>query len=44
MEETTALLISENARALLSVMAERVTGFTSQTAEETLAVNEQGAL
>jgi FdhD protein len=40
MEETTAPLISENARALLSVMAERVTGFTSQTAEETLAVEE----
>jgi FdhD protein len=40
MEETTALFISENARALLSVMAERVTGFTSQTAEETLAVEE----
>src|SRR6202453_1298386 len=38
--ETTGLLISENARALLSVMAERVTGFTSQTAEETLAVEE----
>src|ERR1700733_7132915 len=40
MEETTALLMSEDARALLSVMAERVTGFTSQTAEETLAVEE----
>jgi FdhD protein len=40
MEETTALFISENARALVSVMAERVTGFTSQTAEETLAVEE----
>jgi FdhD protein len=40
MEETTGLLISENARALLRVMAERVTGFTSQTAEEMLAVEE----
>src|ERR1700722_4344710 len=40
MGETTELLTSENARALLSVMAERVTGFTSQTAEETLAVEE----
>jgi FdhD protein len=40
MEETTGLLISENARALLNVMAERVTGFTSQTAKETLAVEE----
>ncbi|MFY9937978.1 MAG: formate dehydrogenase accessory sulfurtransferase FdhD [Silvibacterium sp.] len=40
MEETAALLRSENARALLSVMAERVTGFTSQSAEETLAVEE----
>jgi FdhD protein len=40
MEEITGLLISENARALLSVTAERVTGFTSQTAEETLAVEE----
>jgi FdhD protein len=33
-------LISEDGRALLSVMAERVTGFSSQTAEETLAVEE----
>ncbi len=40
MEETTGLLISENARALLGVMAERVTGFTSHTAEETVAVEE----
>src|ERR1700728_2562116 len=40
MEETTGLLISENARALLRVMAERVTGFTLQTAEEMLAVEE----
>jgi FdhD protein len=40
MEETKALWMSENARALLNVMAERVTGFTSQTAEETLAVEE----
>jgi hypothetical protein len=40
MEETTGLLMSENARALLSVLAERVTGFTSQSAEETLAVEE----
>jgi FdhD protein len=40
MEESTGLLISENARALLSVVAERVTGFTSQSAEETLAVEE----
>jgi FdhD protein len=40
MEETPGLLISEDGRALLSVMAERVTGFTSQTVEETLAVEE----
>jgi FdhD protein len=40
MEETPGLSISEDGRALLSVMAERVTGFTSQTAEETLAVEE----
>jgi FdhD protein len=40
MEENNGLLISENARALLSVVAERVTGLTSQTAEETLAVEE----
>ena len=40
MEETATLLRSENARALLGVMAERVTGFTSQSAEETLAVEE----
>jgi len=40
MEESTGLPISENARALLSVVAERVTGFTSQSAEETLAVEE----
>jgi FdhD protein len=40
MEETTGLLISGDSRALSSVMAERVTGFTSQTAEETLAVEE----
>jgi FdhD protein len=40
MGERTELLISENARALLSVVAERVTGFTSQSAEETLAVEE----
>jgi FdhD protein len=39
-EETPELSIPENARALLSVMAERVTGFTSQTVEETLAVEE----
>jgi FdhD protein len=40
MEETPELSISENDRALLSVMAERVTGFTSQMSEETLAVEE----
>jgi FdhD protein len=40
MEEPTGLLKSEDDRALLSVMAERVTGFASQTAEETLAVEE----
>ena len=40
MAETPELSISENARALLSVMAERVTGLTSQTVEETLAVEE----
>ena len=40
MEETPELSISENARALFSVMAERVTGLTSQTVEETLAVEE----
>jgi FdhD protein len=40
MGETTELLTSENARALLSVMAERVTGFTSERCEETLAVEE----
>ena len=34
------LIESENARALFGVMAERVTGLTSQTAEETLAVEE----
>src|SRR6202046_149974 len=40
MEETSHLRISEDARAVFSVRAERVTGFTSQTAEETLAVEE----
>jgi FdhD protein len=35
-----SLIESENARALFGVMAERVTGLTSQTAEETLAVEE----
>jgi FdhD protein len=40
MEETPELSIPENARALFSVMAERVTGLTSQTVEETLAVEE----
>jgi FdhD protein len=40
MEETSQLGISEEARAIFSVMAERVTGFASQTAEETLAVEE----
>ena len=40
MEETSQLIESEDARALFGVMAERVTGFTSQTAEETLAVEE----
>ena len=39
-EKATGPLISENSRALLSVMTQRVTGFTSQTAEETLAVEE----
>jgi FdhD protein len=37
---TLSLIESENARALFGVMAERVTGLTSQTAEETLAVEE----
>jgi FdhD protein len=40
MEETSQLRVLEDGRALLSVMAERVTRFTSQTAEETLAVEE----
>jgi FdhD protein len=40
MEETPQLRVSGNGRAVLSVSAERVTGFTSQTAEETLAVEE----
>jgi FdhD protein len=40
MVENPELLISENGRALSSVVAERVTGFTSQAAEETLAVEE----
>src|SRR6202142_817989 len=40
MEETPGPLLSEDGRALSSVMAERVTGFSSQTAEETLAVEE----
>jgi FdhD protein len=40
MEETSHLRISEDARAVFSVTAERMTGFTSQTAQETLAVEE----
>jgi FdhD protein len=40
MEETSQLRVSEDARAVFSVMAQRMTGFTSQTAEETLAVEE----
>jgi FdhD protein len=45
MEETTEPLlpenvVSEDARALLNLIADRVTGFTSETAEETLAVEE----
>jgi FdhD protein len=40
MEEASQLPISEDAGAVFSVMAERMTGFTSQTAEETLAVEE----
>jgi len=40
MEETPQVGVSEDGRALSSVMAERVTGFTAQTAEETLAVEE----
>jgi len=40
MEETSQLRVSEDARAVFSVVAERMTGFTSQTAEETLAVEE----
>jgi FdhD protein len=40
MEETPGSLLSEDGCALSSVMAERVTGFSSQTAEETLAVEE----
>jgi FdhD protein len=40
MEETPQLRVSEDSRALSDVTVERVTGFTSQTAEETLAVEE----
>jgi FdhD protein len=40
MEETSHLRISEDARAVFSVTAERMTGCTSQTAQETLAVEE----
>src|SRR5271154_2712874 len=40
MEETSQLRVSEEARAVFFVIAERMTGFTSQTAEETLAVEE----
>src|ERR1700683_1969569 len=40
MEETRELNGLENGRALLEVTAERVTGFSSQPAEETLAVEE----
>src|ERR1700685_3504763 len=40
MEESSHLRISEDARAVFSVTAERMTGFTSQTAQETLAVEE----
>jgi FdhD protein len=40
MEESSQLRVSEDVRAVFSVMAERMTGFTSQTAEETLAVEE----
>ena len=40
MEETPHTRESEDARAVFSVRAERVTGFTSQTVEETLATEE----
>jgi FdhD protein len=40
MEETSQLRISEDGRAVFSVMAERMIGFTSRTAEEALAVEE----
>jgi FdhD protein len=40
MEETSQLRLSEEARAVFGVMAERIAGFTSQTGEETLAVEE----
>jgi FdhD protein len=40
MEESSQLGVSEDVRAVFSVMAERMTGFTSQTAEEMLAVEE----
>jgi FdhD protein len=39
-EPTPQLRVSGDAGAVFSVMAERMTGFTSQTAEETLAVEE----
>lgn len=40
MEETRELMASENGRALFSVKAARITGFSSQIAEEALAVEE----
>jgi FdhD protein len=40
MEETCELMVSENGRALFSVKAARITGFSSQIAEEALAVEE----
>ena len=40
MEETPQLRVPEDSRALSGITVERVTGFTSQTAEETLAVEE----
>ena len=40
MEEAPQLRVSEDGRALFDVTVERVTGFNSQTAEETLAVEE----
>ncbi len=40
MEETCELMVSDNGRALFNVKAARITGFSSQIAEEALAVEE----